>query len=141
MEIKFKNMIDVETYNKLRETVGWNPLAPQQAQRGLEHSYCIVAEAEHKTAGMLRILSDNGYMAFIADVMVFPEYQGKGIGTALMEKAMDHIRTESRGLTVIINLMAVQGKESFYTKFGFIERPNSSDGAGMHQWINPFEKK
>jgi hypothetical protein len=34
----------------------------------------------------------------------------------------------------MINLMAARGKEGFYKKFGFIERPNDEKGAGMSQW-------
>jgi len=36
---------------------------------------------------------------------------------------------------VKIVLVASKGKESFYRKFDFIERPNDTDGAGMHLWV------
>jgi hypothetical protein len=35
----------------------------------------------------------------------------------------------------MVNLMAAQGKEGFYKKFGFAERPNDGHGAGMSLWI------
>jgi hypothetical protein len=31
--------------------------------------------------------------------------------------------------------MATKGREAFYKKFGFIERPNEQFGAGMIQFI------
>jgi hypothetical protein len=34
-----------------------------------------------------------------------------------------------------ICLMAAKGKEGFYKKFGFEERPNDKSGAGMTLWI------
>jgi len=37
--------------------------------------------------------------------------------------------------TVFVNLMAAKGQESFYKQFGFEERPNEKDGAGMAQWV------
>lgn len=78
-------------------------------------------------------------MALIADVMVSTEFQGRGIGRMIMEQMMGFIRENlADGLTVMVNLMSVKGKEGFYRKFGFIERPNEKDGAGMHLWLNPF---
>lgn len=43
--------------------------------------------------------------------------------------------TEGIKNTTHICLMAVKGKEEFYKKFGFVERPNENFGCGMHQWI------
>ena len=31
--------------------------------------------------------------------------------------------------------MAAKGKEEFYKKFGFIDRPNENFGCGMHKWL------
>ena len=39
------------------------------------------------------------------------------------------------GYRIMVSLKAAKGKESFYKKFGFIERPNEDFGPGMHQWI------
>ena len=41
----------------------------------------------------------------------------------------------SVGWRIMINLQAAKGKEGFYKKFGFIERPNENFGPGMHLWI------
>lgn len=34
-----------------------------------------------------------------------------------------------------VGLMSAKGKEDFYKKFGFMERPNESYGAGMIQYL------
>lgn len=140
MDIDFINTVTVEEYNNLRKNVGWSPLEIHQAERGLRNSYYIIAASvQNSIVGLLRVISDGGYMALIVDVMVAPEYQGKGIGSMLIKNAMNYIETNlANGLTVMINIMAVQGKENFYKKFGFIERPNNNNGAGMHLWLNPF---
>ena len=39
------------------------------------------------------------------------------------------------GYKVKMCLMAAKGKEPFYEKFGFSERPNENLGAGMDQWF------
>ncbi len=39
------------------------------------------------------------------------------------------------GYKIMISLLAAKGKEEFYKKFNFIDRPNDAFGCGMHQWI------
>lgn len=91
---------------------------------------------ESKKHGLRNCKSDHLYVAFIADVIVRPEYQGKGLGRELMNNAMEFIRSQLRpGYKIMVNLMAAKGKEDFYKKFGFISRPNESFGCGMCQWI------
>lgn len=51
-----------------------------------------------------------------------------------MTELMEHItRTYPAGS--LVGLMSAKGKEEFYKRFGFIERPNESYGAGMIQFI------
>ena len=84
----------------------------------------------------MRVLWDHGYVVYIADVIVRPEYQGQGLGRALMNHAMEYIRGMLKpGWHVMVSLMSAQGKEEFYKKFGFITRPDESHGCGMCQWI------
>ncbi len=83
---------------------------------------------------MTRVVGDGGYIAYIADVIVLPEYQGLGIGKNMVGMAMQFINNGiSEGETVFVNLMAAKGKEHFYRKFGFSERPDETHGAGMAQ--------
>ena len=86
---------------------------------------------------MARVISDDGYMALIVDVMVLPEYQGKGVGRRLMENITEWLDQLTKdGRCVMVNLMATPGNESFYEKFGFVARPTDHMGAGMVRWIN-----
>jgi GNAT superfamily N-acetyltransferase len=85
---------------------------------------------------MSRVLTDGGCVALILDVVVLPEYQGKGIGRDLMLSVMKYIndRLDPNEVSHVC-LMAAKGKEDFYKKFGFEERPNDKSGAGMTQCI------
>ena len=139
--IDYVHMITVKDYNFLRKSVGWNEIEPAQAQAGINNSSFLVAAVnDEKTVGMARLVCDGGYVAVIVDVIVLPEYQGKGIGKCLLQKVMDYIIGNLKdGQSVFVNLMAAKGRESFYRKFGFIERPNENLGCGMTQWISkPF---
>lgn len=140
----YNSQISVKEYNRIRLAVGWKELDEEQARIGLENSaYLTVAwddsesRGETKSVGMARVISDGGYMALIVDVMVLPEYQGKGVGRRLMENITEWLDQLTKdGRCVMINLMATPGNESFYEKFGFVARPNDHMGAGMVRWIN-----
>lgn len=138
MEITYKHEISVEAYNFLRKSVGWAEIEKSQAQTGLDNTnYLITAMHNSNAIGMVRIITDGGYIVMIADVIVHPKYQGNGVGKHLMESVMQHIHSNLReGQSVFVNLMAVKGKELFYEKFGFETRPNDDLGAGMTQFIN-----
>jgi GNAT superfamily N-acetyltransferase len=138
MDIIFGNKISVDNFNFLRKSVGWNEIENNLALKTIENAlFIITAIIDEKIIGLTRVSGDGGYTIFITDVIVLPEYQGKGIGRKLMTKAMDFIKNNflQNGQGACINLMAAKGKESFYKKFGFRERPNDNVGAGMDQWI------
>ncbi|NJD01997.1 MAG: GNAT family N-acetyltransferase [Ruminiclostridium sp.] len=137
-DIQYINSISVTDYKHLCKSVGWKELATKQAQTGISNSsYIVSAVNGDKTVGMARVVSDGGYVAIIVDVVVLPEFQGKGIGKTMMNMVMEHISSsiaEGEGVSVI--LMAAKNKESFYKQFGFSERPDEKFGPGMTQWIS-----
>ncbi|MBO4386474.1 MAG: GNAT family N-acetyltransferase [Treponema sp.] len=137
MDYEITDQISAEEYNELRKIVGWTSFTNEQAADGLEHTtHLCCFRKDGKAIALCRVLWDHLYVAFIADVIVRPEFQGKGLGRELMKDAMDFIRSKLKpGYKIMINLMAAQGKEDFYKKFGFISRPNERFGCGMCQWI------
>ena len=138
MEINFGNKISAEDFNFLRRSVGWSEIEQKLAVKTVENALCIVtAIIDGKTIGLTRVCGDGGYIIFITDVIVLPDYQNKGIGRQLMAKAMEFIRETflEKGQAVFVNLMSAKGRETFYKKFGFEEGPNERAGAGMTQWI------
>ena len=108
----------------------------EQAQSGLDHSDFVVACRDGEDAvGCARIFWDKGYIAYLADVMVKPEYQGQGIGKRLVEACIAYIDSQLKeGWRIKIVIVSAKGKEAFYEKFGFQLRPNERDGAGMQVW-------
>ena len=80
MEIIYENKISVADYNNLRLAVGWETISESQAQKGIDNSaYLVAAYASGSAIGVARLITDGGYIGFIADVMVLPVYQKKGI--------------------------------------------------------------
>jgi predicted N-acetyltransferase YhbS len=137
MQITYANDFTAEYYNELRKSVGWMELQSDLAQKGLENTAFLIAAYDNDLpVGMARVITDYGYIVFIADVIVRPDYQGKGIGREMMTQVMKYINENiAVGQCKLINLISANGKEKFYNKFGFEARPNEMIGEGMIQWI------
>ena len=57
---------------------------------------------------------------YIKDVVVRPEYQGKGIGRMLIDELRRFISNNGvKGTDIFVELCAVPDKIPFYEKFGF----------------------
>ena len=106
--------------------------------------YAIIALGYTMVYGIAKMLNFahgdvimvGGYVAFLSDVIVDPDYQGQGIGRTLVEAVIKRIKDDIKpGYKVKLNLNSAKGKEPFYEKFGFKIRPNEDAGAGMDQWL------
>lgn len=127
----------LEEYKEMRRAVNFMVLSDRIASNALNNAYHITTVRDNGRAiGMIRVLSDGSYANFITDVMVIPEYQGRGIGTQMMQRTMDFMKsTLLPGETIVLYLMSAIGREPFYKQFGFKTRPNEVWGAGMSQWL------
>ncbi|MBQ9887316.1 MAG: GNAT family N-acetyltransferase [Lachnospiraceae bacterium] len=116
LNIVYKEFISVEDYNLLREAVGWEKICGEQAQQGLDNSaYVIGCYEDNKIVGSARIIWDRGYIAYLADVMVLPEYQGKGIGRRMVEKSIAFVKAQLKaGWKIKIVMVSDKGKEEYF---------------------------
>lgn len=130
IEVK-KELISLQSFKELRDSVGW-PLPPDPAvEVSLRNTeFSVAAYVEGVLVGMGRIVGDKGFIYFIADIIVKPEYQGKKVGSKIMNSIMQYLE-EYAPKNSYITLMAAKGKESFYEKFGFFRRPTDKLGCGM----------
>jgi len=128
-----ENVPDAGQYLQLFETTGWNSAYRADAAelyRALQHSYYLVAALDEETlVGVGRVVSDGVLYAMIYDMIVAPSYQGRGIGTEILDRLIGKCR--SAGIREI-QLFSARGKAPFYRKRGFVERP--PDGPGM-RWV------
>ena len=68
--------------------MGWpNPPAPETLLRLLRGSYRVVlAVSEGQVIGFVQAISDGVLTAYIPLLEVLPQWQGRGVGRALMER-------------------------------------------------------
>lgn len=127
------NTLTAEDYIYLRSAVGFSKTPLIQTQKALSNGlFSVVAEWNGKKVGMGRLVGDGIMYWYIQDVAILPEYQGKGIGKAIVQRLMQYVKENSiPGTYTTIGLMAAKGKDEFYEKLGFISRPNETCGAGM----------
>ena len=82
--IQYTDRITPEEYMELRRKVGWMEFAMEEAKACVENAYFVICVREdEKAIGVVRLLWDGGYVAFLSDLVVDPAYQGQGIGRKL----------------------------------------------------------
>ena len=112
------------TYNEkdilpIYESVGWTNYTkrPQMLEDAFSNSLKIYAAfVNDSPVGLRRVVGDGVSVVFIQDLLVRPEYQRHGIGTALLDKIIKeyenvyqlHLITDNTEKTV-----------SFYKSLGF----------------------
>ena len=135
--IRFTNDITPEEYMELRKKVGWVEFPAKEAKACVQNAYFVLCVRDgDRAVGVVRLLWDGGYVAFLSDLVVDPAYQGQGIGRKLVEAVIRRIRDDMEpGYKVKLTLNSSKGKEPFYEKFGFRVRPNEDAGAAMDQWL------
>lgn len=93
----------------------------EQTRLAMEHTIFRVSVFDgKKIIAMARMIGDMGLDYYIKDVIVRPEYQGKGIGRLLINELLKFADDNGiSGTRVFIELCAAPDKIPFYEKFGF----------------------
>ena len=95
--IRFTDRITPEEYMELRKKVGWTEFPPEEAKACVENAYMVrCARDGDRAVGVVRLLWDGGYVAFLSDLAVDPEYQGQGIGRQLVETVIQRIKEDMK---------------------------------------------
>jgi len=105
----------------LSEVAYWSLGVPRATvERATRNSLAFgLFEADHQI-GFARLITDLTTFAYLSDVFVLPDYQGKGLGTWFMECVFAHPELEG-----MRRLMLVTGDaQKLYEKFGFTALAN-----------------
>lgn len=118
MNITYKNcrFFSAKILESLFLSVNWASGAyPQRLAKAISRCSTVYsAWIDAELIGLAAAMDDGDMNAYIHYVLVRPEYQGKGIGTALMEKMLCHYQHYLR-----IALVAVNEQVHFYSRLGF----------------------
>lgn len=116
MEYKYNEPISAKSLSDLREAVGWNRMEKEYENPLMTSYYHIAVYEKEELIGYIDSVSNGVTDAYIQDLMVHPDYQGKGVGTELMNKMIKYLK-EKR--IYIISVVFEESLKPFYDKFGF----------------------
>ena len=127
----YENKLMAEDFIRLKVATGFRDRPIEQVEKALSNDlFDVVAMVNNEVVGMGRLVGDGVMYWYLQEIIVLPEFQGKGIGTSIVNYLLNYIYENTEvGTFTSIGLTAAQGKESFYEKFGF------TNSNGMNKYI------
>ena len=105
------------SWDELASVIERAPLGkrdPHLVEKAFRGSYaCCFVEENSKLVGAGRAISDGASNSAMFDVVVLPEYQGKGLGKSIVLYLLERLPKRS------VLLVSVPNQEEFYRKLGF----------------------
>lgn len=87
---------------------------PAVIRKSIEHSVCLGLYAGPRQIGFCRAVTDHATFTWICDVIIDPEYRGRGLGKWMVEVLITHPALQTR-----TQLLATQDAHALYERFGF----------------------
>ena len=132
-----ENQLSAQDFLRLKVATGFKDRPVEQVQKALENDLMdVVALVNDEVVGMGRLVGDGVMYWYLQEIVVLPEYQGMGIGTAIVNKLLNYIQEHTpEGNFTSVGLTAAEGKEGFYERFGFAK------SRGMTKYIDKSESQ
>jgi GNAT superfamily N-acetyltransferase len=92
----------------------------------------VVAVAGERVVGMGRLVGDGVKYFYVQDVAVIPEYQGQGVGKAIIDQLLLHV-AQTAPSTAFVELFSTENATKVYASRGF----TAGDMAGMFRLVQP----
>ena len=121
MEIKEYTEYNEEDIKKLYSEVGWYAYTVDMPtlMKGYKNSLLVLAAYENEDlVGIIRVVGDGSTIIFVQDILVFPEKQRQGIGTALLQAVLKRYANVRQIELVTDN---TEKTIAFYKSLGFRE--------------------
>lgn len=121
-------------HRQIAEAVGWSGSFDWQTlPLSLEASlFGVVAVVGAQVVGMGRLVGDGVKYFYIQDVAVLPDYQGQGVGKAIIDRLMLHV-AQTAPSAAFVGLFSTEEATEVYASRGF----TSGDMAGMFRLVEP----
>lgn len=121
MELKEYTQFKSDEILRLYTKVGWTAYTEDMPalERGYKNSLYILAAYENdQLIGIIRVVGDGATVILIQDIIVCPEMQRQGIGTALLKAVLDRYSAVRQ-----IQLATDNTPETvaFYKSLGFVD--------------------
>ena len=101
----------------------WSPGIPfGTVERAARNSLCfgLYEKSTGRQVGLARVVTDHATFAYLCDVYVLEEHQGRGLGKLMMRAVMDHpALTGARRA-----MLGTRDAHGLYRKYGFAAPPD-----------------
>lgn len=107
----------LENIQRLLKMTYWaDKRSPETVEKSVRNASCygVYLDDVNKLVGFARVISDYATTFYLADVIIDPEYQRQGFGTALVSYVLS--RPEYQGLR---GILLTKNAHGLYRKFGF----------------------
>jgi ribosomal protein S18 acetylase RimI-like enzyme len=118
----------VEEFRRLRGLAGEGEMSEEGVAAGLASSlYSCVLLHDGDVVACGRVIGDGGMYFYVQDLIVLPEYHGRGLGVKVMDAVVAYLERVARP-GAFVGLMDADNAEGFYERYGFQRR---QDRPGM----------
>ncbi|MGF1706423.1 GNAT family N-acetyltransferase [Enterovibrio baiacu] len=83
-------------------------------ERSIKHSECFSLFDRENLVGFARVVTDYSTFAYVADVIIDPDYRGQGLGKWLVETVVNDTRWKGQ-----LVMLATDDAHTLYEKYGF----------------------
>ncbi len=90
-------------------------LSEEKLIQSLRHSFCLSLLEGERQIGFGRLITDYAVFAYLADIFILEEYQGKGLGTQMIKTFLELPWIKDMRKIMLATLDA----QSFYARLGF----------------------
>ncbi len=121
MEIKEYKEYKEDEIKRLYTEVGWSAYTENMLalEQGYKNSLLVLAAYENEELlGIIRVVGDGFTIVFVQDILVFPEKQRQGVGTALLKAVLAQY-PDVRQIELITD--NTPKTVAFYKSLGFYE--------------------
>ncbi len=115
--------LDIDVIHGFLRSSYWAAGRPRSViERSITNSLCFGVYLAGRQVAFARVVSDRAVFAYLMDVFVVPEFQGRGISKALMRAVLEHPELQ----TLRVFLLATRDAHGLYAQFGFrpLTKPN-----------------
>ncbi len=126
-----ENKLTAKDFIRLKVATGFSDRPIEQVEKALINDlFDITAICNNEVVGMGRLVGDGVMYWYLQEIIVLPQFQGKGIGTCIVNRLLEYIKENTeQGTFTNVGLTAAKGKDTFYERFGF------SKSLGMRLFI------
>ena len=132
--IKKQEIVKLEDVLHLYQVAGWTNYThqPEMLEQALSHSLVIYLALDgDAVVGLIRLVGDGFSSVLVQDLIVLPNYQHQGIGSALMKESLEDFK---EAYQVQLATEQTEKNVGFYRSMGF-ESLSTYNCIGM-TWVN-----